>query len=385
MKKMIRTFHPVGHGAFYTERFYDETEVPIFTAVFDCGCFETAKAGRCSHMYEERIENEIRQAFVKKEEIDVLFISHLHTDHINGVIELLSHCKIKRIILPALEDGVITDAVLYNFVNCLGFNGDTFSFLDQLFNDSFEVPIISIKSEKSEEECEIEKVNKRTEKGSGTHFAYNDYWTYIPINVESGNATDIIKELEQAAGMNTGELHPNSKVDYHKVKEAVEQIGIKRCKEIYEKYYGDKHNSYSMVVFSCKKGCFDKNCARECHRIGKVPMSCFLNCLYMGDFEASPTFPKRNKNYESLKDAYQSAKVKYTKIGILQVPHHGSKNNLNSELYKTGKMCIISAESDDKYKHPDLEVLDKIQQERSIPVIVTENPKTMQKFEYDLK
>lgn len=36
--KKIRTFHPVGQGAFYTERFYDEGQgKPVFTAVYDCG------------------------------------------------------------------------------------------------------------------------------------------------------------------------------------------------------------------------------------------------------------------------------------------------------------------------------------------------------------
>lgn len=36
--KMIRTFHPVGQGAFYTERFYDDIlRKPVFTAVYDCG------------------------------------------------------------------------------------------------------------------------------------------------------------------------------------------------------------------------------------------------------------------------------------------------------------------------------------------------------------
>ena len=35
--KLIRTFHPVGHGAFYTERFYDENGNNIANVVYDCG------------------------------------------------------------------------------------------------------------------------------------------------------------------------------------------------------------------------------------------------------------------------------------------------------------------------------------------------------------
>lgn len=41
--RIVRTFHPIGHGAFYTERFYDETEQSVANYVFDCGCYEAAK------------------------------------------------------------------------------------------------------------------------------------------------------------------------------------------------------------------------------------------------------------------------------------------------------------------------------------------------------
>lgn len=37
---MERIFHPIGHGAFYTERFYEDgNDDPLFTAVYDCGSF----------------------------------------------------------------------------------------------------------------------------------------------------------------------------------------------------------------------------------------------------------------------------------------------------------------------------------------------------------
>lgn len=388
MKKMIRTFHPVGHGAFYTERFYDEQGKPIFTAVFDCGCYEAAKAGRCSHVYEERIKNEIHQTFVKDDKINVLFISHLHTDHINGVMELLAYCTVEKIILPALERGVIAEAVLYNYINGIDLNSsDTFMFIDKLFDNSLEAKIISVTTGESligNRENNIEQIND-TEIGSGTILNCNRIWSYIPINIGSQNAQNIINDIERAAGLNQGYICANNNVDYEKIKQAVEKIGIKKCKEIYKAYYGDYHNSYSMVVFSCKKECFNENCIKTCHRKGEIPINCFLNGLYMGDFEANPTHPKKNDNFKSLQDIYEKIKLNYLRIGVLQVPHHGSCHNLNKQLYKTSKLCIISAESDDKYGHPDQIVLDTIHKERSIPIIVTENPKTTLQFTYDLK
>lgn len=47
--KVIRTFHPVGQGAFYSERFffYDEEELKtVHNIVFDCGNLKKTKRGQ---------------------------------------------------------------------------------------------------------------------------------------------------------------------------------------------------------------------------------------------------------------------------------------------------------------------------------------------------
>ena len=84
--RLVRTFHPVGHGAFYTERFYeDNNPQPIFTAIFDCGCFEAAKLGTTMQFFQNQIENELQQTFNVGDRIDALFVSHFHTDHITVI------------------------------------------------------------------------------------------------------------------------------------------------------------------------------------------------------------------------------------------------------------------------------------------------------------
>ena len=59
-----RTFHPVGQGAFYTER-HKISNGKDFTIVYDCGSFQFTN-----------LKNRIKSAFQKGEEIDILFISH---------------------------------------------------------------------------------------------------------------------------------------------------------------------------------------------------------------------------------------------------------------------------------------------------------------------
>ena len=54
--KLIRTFHAVGHGAFYTERFY-EKEINIANIVFDCGCYEGPKSCNSRQYYERQIND----------------------------------------------------------------------------------------------------------------------------------------------------------------------------------------------------------------------------------------------------------------------------------------------------------------------------------------
>ena len=93
---LIRRFNPVGQGAFYTEQF-DEANV-----VFDCGT--STQINDRSNKSIPLIEREIMNIFEKGQEIDAVFISHLHIDHINGLEFLLKHCKVRRVFLPLLSE-----------------------------------------------------------------------------------------------------------------------------------------------------------------------------------------------------------------------------------------------------------------------------------------
>ena len=109
-----RTFHTVGHGAFYTEQFYlRDNSQPCFTVVFDCGRFETAKKGWSYHKYKKAIEGYVagESGLIAGQEIDLLFISHFHTDHILGVEYLIANYDVKKIIIPVLTQDVIFDLI----------------------------------------------------------------------------------------------------------------------------------------------------------------------------------------------------------------------------------------------------------------------------------
>ena len=90
---MIRSFLPVGQGAFYLESFKVFKEQPI-NIVYDCGSLSK----------EQILKAEIHNTFQKKENINAVFISHLHRDHINGLPYLLQYCNVKNIFLPLITE-----------------------------------------------------------------------------------------------------------------------------------------------------------------------------------------------------------------------------------------------------------------------------------------
>lgn len=366
-----RTFHAVGHGAFYTEKFFGENNELLFCAVYDCGGKDMSAV--------------VQNSFTDKATINLLFISHLHYDHINGVNKLLSYCNVERIVLPALEPNMVVEAILYNYIQSIDFSSSSLTLIERLLNGDLGgtqvTEVDAISSEQSNSKLiGLGGLDKRL--SSGATIAVNSKnWLYVPINIQYTSSSSLVKELEKAVGKSAGYfLDGDGRLDYKKVKDVVIQIGVGGCKAIYNTVFGDDHNSYSMPVFSISPKCLDAKCHQLCHRVKYIAKNCYGNCLYMGDFEAKATNPNQNTNYEQFKAVYQAAGIDYRKVGVLQVPHHGSENNRNEELYKSHKLCIISAGIDDRYNHPDASVLCAIQREQSVPIIITEDKKTIQKF-----
>ena len=84
-----RTFHPIGQGAFYSERHDD------FNIVYDCGA-------RPLSPYAKSL---VQSVFTASDKIDVLFISHFDYDHVSTISLLMRKVKkIKKVVLPLLHD-----------------------------------------------------------------------------------------------------------------------------------------------------------------------------------------------------------------------------------------------------------------------------------------
>ena len=347
--ELHRTFWPVGHGAFYTEQFTNHISGHCFTAVYDCGGPQVLD---CIDDFNDE---------EKKLDIDLLFISHFHRDHTNGVRELINRANVRQIILPQLEQLMLCEAYIYNAFSSnrknLDFDSDWQKMIVELANNkSFgDVKIVQVSPSSAEdnESISTETLSTHTEIKSGTNIVLTTtidnhnvpWWTYIPVNVtyDQSKADSLIIEIEKIANLT---IKSGRSIDWGRLRQALEQIGIKKVKKIYKEIYGvDKHNSYSMPVIStptnkiaidlyCCDLDWDNDCCCElsCVRWKVFKRKHMLSCLYMGDFEAADANTFRQLN-RVLYD-------KISQIGIVQVPHHFSPNNHNPQLYEYSLMTF---------------------------------------------
>lgn len=360
---MVRSFLPVGQGAFYTEQFDGGVNV-----IYDCG----------SQTGVEIVEKMIESTFDKGEEIHAVFISHLHSDHINGLEFLLKHCKVKTLYLPYLTPHNISISELIQDVT----QGGCTQFVRAFIHDSHgtlkmycernEIELPEIKYVLSQDDAnnmgqQIEPNDKRyLFPGEPVYIPVASpgaRWKYIPYNVQNTERKNkLIDELKKI-GVNTN--------DKESIKRKMStKSGMVEIRKAYEKVPGGL-NTNSMVVYSgpdskirsmaVQRFIVNPFVSRRCYDccVFKRP-----GCLYMGDFDASET-----SNFISLENYYHDY---WGEIGILQVPHHGSKHNFNVDLLAKACFYIISAGAENKYKHPHAKVLKEIISHRQPFAWVTE-------------
>lgn len=379
-----RTFHPVGHGAFYAERFIDDENESVFTIVYDCGRYEGCKPGGMSPLgYKNWIEGYIKNSsgLTIGERINILFISHFHTDHINGIDYILKNYDVGKIILPVITPLVVLDAISSTQEKSL--IDDMLIFINDLVSGklsdkvcSVDIPNNHISEETYNIDCTEKYFDSLKSINKATRLTYNR-WYYKPFYFVD---TQKEKQLEQAFQIVFPHIFEKNELSLDKLLNEISVSGVDAFKKEYTNVFGKKHNSYSMTLFSgiaCEKLCH-KNCHIKIVEQTSNPEDikncelCRVNCLYMGDFIAL------GARLNSIMLFY---KQEWKNIGILQVPHHGSEKNSNDDLYSDReRLCIISADSTDKYQHPDQPVLDAIIRNNSVPILVSELPKTKQEY-----
>lgn len=105
-------FHKVGQGLFYSGILNKGAgrSNQVFNFVYDCG-------SESPHIFRDREIDDYKMLLPNKresggKELDLLVISHLHDDHVNGLDRLLDGVKVNTVVMPYISDGLLLMARL---------------------------------------------------------------------------------------------------------------------------------------------------------------------------------------------------------------------------------------------------------------------------------
>ena len=389
----------------------------LFFAVYDCGG-KTEKI--INRQVDEFLSYQYRVKDVKPQ-VDVLFISHFHKDHTNGVDYLRSRANVKRMILPQINSSGLAEAFIYNAFVSGGRSVDVNSSAQRLIlalatnnRDSYEGAITEVipvqtDDDKSSEPIDISTLGPRVKSGSVLTIP-RTFWVYIPVNVgcDDEKCLELIKKISESFSLENKLIYneDTETIDWIALQEGLKAASVKDIRSIYASVFGVpkgelqedgsykeyycNHNAYSMPVYSgpilgreihldyaflYTEKVYYQGC-RRCYREGYLPhKQRLLSCLYMGDFEA-----KQEDKFNKLVDAL--GKYRY-RVGLQQVPHHFSKNNHNRDLYE---YCLMAFGNVDD--HGDISYCNSVKNQIELilgtrPIVITEERETECTFEYD--
>ena len=374
---IIRTFHPIGQGAFYTERFYDDQKQLQYTIVFDCGYLWEIK---------DREKKLVTHTFDKNDTIDYLFISHLDRDHISLVDTLLSHVRrVRHIVLPLITD---EDLVIALTLHKVANNTSSARFVSRILShlrgergDDYMGGDYSILCVGDSERQGSWKGGSRLTNGQALYLGCFLQWVFIPFNVESVSRREELKKklaallLEKSVKdeiRSYGETVSDSDGFFNKLKDAgfVENVirnnGIllKKLKDVYSNI-GGTINDNSLQLYSGPadvKHTFSFLVAKSNWR--KYYTSRRVACLYTGDCQFDIDTWK-NIEYKKV----------WSNVGTIQLPHHGSKHSfdISKNPLKESYVCVASCGNPNTFGHPSDRVLEYLFLCNSCFHIVTES------------
>ncbi len=328
-----RVFHPVGQGAFFTEQFYNEKGDAVFNVLYDCGEKRSTK----------HLDIEIDNTLNLKDKplvINVLFISHLDEDHINGLSRLVKMgCLTKKsvVILP-LHYPLVLKLILQQLRNSdAGLYVDgTYEGLMSLFDSEAKILGISNNGDVLDNSLILDEglteVKNYSAVKSMQPLRYKDLWYYLPFNTILDD--DRYQKFQDAlgkAGIDKGQLSDSQYVldhiteltaIYKHLPKGVGKVTSINVNSLNVLSYGAKDLNYSHVWLNY----IGNGIGFWWHPWDDLEYMAYksrCSCLYTGDCVMEKHF-----------DTCISSLIKHIipVIGILQIPHHGRETCYNKAI-----------------------------------------------------
>lgn len=393
--QLYRYFNPVGQGAFFEELFYNNNFKMGVHTVYDCG-------SENSIMLNKQIQK-------CPSNINLLFISHFDNDHVNGIKELCATHSIETIIIPLLD----LESKVYYLMKAISTSAsmDTMLFIIDpiaFFNEHLQNPhtIISVIPPNSDYE-DTSSINTNLHYSedfyqllgnkpslnlhslpeghigmpSGTPLVCNQpnidpLWQWVPFNY---NYSDVSKELTLNL-QNLLQTYGIYSIDLHWIVNNLDSNLRRQINDIYRslnnsiKTDSNLSNVNSLVVYSGPIIEYSNSFTLLSHHsIKSKNINNYLGnkqgCLYCGDYCA--------KNPSSFTELFNFYSRYLDKIGIIQIPHHGSQTSYNHNLISTIPISLINHGKINRYHHPSKSVVNDINTIATTKLIkVTDTPMT---------
>ena len=186
-------------------------------------------------------------------------------------------------------------------------------------------------------------------------FLGNLDWTFRTYNIESKINKQKISDAYEK------EFHEKfnfSKLNYKYLNG--QSLDRKKIDNLFMQF-GDV-NTNSLILFSYVQSVISSKCyywlnndlskakedENDIQGINENVTGAKAGFLFIGDYDAYHNFDNINTIANELKC--------WAYIGGIQIPHHGSNNNFNSEIIKKAEYCIISANPKFIFEHPHEQV-----------------------------
>lgn len=336
-----RILEPVGHGGFYRERisnirpeeggfWFAGREINI---VYDCGSTNKKK-----------LTEKIAQLPV--EDIDVLFLSHFDTDHVNGITELAEKCRIHNVVMPDirrhralyLAECVVQKRVEADTVRMLG-NPELF-FAGLQEDKDVRTEVFYVGNGRDYEEGGGQ--DHRLASGSDVMLKVlkkKINWMWCPFNYNYDAVMPMVELEVENLILNASGL---PEVDYEWMIRHMRELRPK-LNAIFKKYNkgvkGDVNysNVNSMVLYS---GPNPKRASDVAVHFGapytdlEKRVGQKAGMLYCGDYNAADSVCFQE--LESFAERFED------NIGGVMLPHHGSRHSYNSKLRRLAPVFFVS-------------------------------------------
>lgn len=336
---MNRTFYPVGQGGFFLER------VNGHQIVYDCG----------SVTFSNNISRCVNEAFTTNRDIDAIFISHFDADHINGLEEIFSICTVKHIFIPLVSD----EEKIIQLLKYVELKSKWISkfIVDPKSIVGANTKVTYVKSANENdletEEFELSKINKISiESGTTIKIIGATEWYYIPYNFEFIDRSIEFKDCvsrSSLSGLSLSDIYDvikNNSSELTELKNIYKSIGANsRSENINENslvvYSGPKIKSYRVKL---NEGSIYSSSSKS-----NVFENIEPGCIYMGDYNLKRYFDEFNNKFQHL----------YENVGVVQIPHHGSKHSYNTRILNISSdvIFVISAGYHKYNWHPHKDVI----------------------------